>query len=310
MRSVFVRRATKITVACLTAVLISSCSGGEPEGGSVPFVISGGPGPATVWAIGDAGHLGERERPVARLIADANPDRLLYLGDVYETGTAEDFEDYDALYGDLAQLTAPTIGNHEFPNRAEGYDPYWEGKKGRTPPAYYTTDIAGWEILSLDSQIFGDDQGEQLSWLRRKVAGPGNCRLAFWHEPRYSAGETTGGGDEPGVDDLWQSVQGKAALVINAHDHNMQRMKPVGGTVQFISGAGGHGFRYPLDEDDPRFDFLDEDHDGALRIRLSPGRATLDFVAVGGEVLDSSEVSCSRVQQGLGAQPASRDADG
>ncbi len=156
----FLRRATQLTLGCLSAFLIAGCSANKPDAdpaAAAPFVISGGPGPATVWAVGDAGHLGERERPVARLIAGANPDRLLYLGDVYETGTAEEFKAYDALYGRLAPLTAPTPGNHDWPNHAKGYDPYWGTRKGRTPPSYYSFELAGWEIISLNSQIFGDE---------------------------------------------------------------------------------------------------------------------------------------------------------
>jgi hypothetical protein len=292
---VFLRRATQLTLGCLTAILIVGCSSDradtDPAAGT-PFVISGGPGPATVWAIGDAGHLGERERPVARLIAGANADRLLYLGDVYETGTAEEFEAYDTLYGRLAPVTAPTPGNHEWPNHDEGYDPYWARQKGRPPPSYYSFTIAGWKIVSVNSQLFSDETSEQVSWLRREVAGPGNCRLAFWHVPRYSAGTTEGHGDEPGVDPLWQAVEGRAALVVNGHEHNMQRLWPRNGIVELIAGAGGHARRYALAEDDPRLAFADADHDGALRMRLSRGRAKLDFVAAGGKVLDSSVVRC------------------
>ena len=229
---------------------------------------------------------------MARLIGGANPDRLLYLGDVYETGTAEEFEAYDALYGRLAPLTAPTPGNHEWPNHREGYDPYWASRKGRTPPLYYSFELAGWEIISLNSQIFGDDRSQQLDWLEGKLAVPGNCRLAFWHEPRYSAGTTEGHGDEMSVDPLWQAVRGKAALVVNAHDHNMQRMKPRDGIVEVISGAGGHGSQYALDADDARLAFADAEHDGALRMRMSRGQVKLDFVATGGQVLDSSVVHC------------------
>jgi hypothetical protein len=277
--------------------LFAGCSGNEPNSepaAPAPFVISGGPGPATVWAVGDAGHLGERERPVARLIGGANPDRLLYLGDVYETGTAEDFEAYDTLYGRLAPLTAPTPGNHEWPNHEVGYDPYWKRQTGRTPPSYYSFELAGWEIISLNSQIFGDDRAEQVSWLEDEVAGPGNCRLAFWHEPRFSAGQTEGGGDEESVDPLWQAVADKAALVVNGHDHNMQRLKPRDGIVGLISGAGGHGFPYPVDDADSRLAFANDESDGALRIGLRPGRAKLDFVATNGKVLDSSVVRCRR----------------
>lgn len=123
------------------------------------------------------------------------------------------------------------------------------------------------------------------------MAAPGTCRLAFWHEPRFSAG--TEHGDQPRVAPLWNALRGKAALVVNAHEHHMERMKPRDGIVEVISGAGGHGFRYPVKRGDPRLAFADDDHDGALRIRLEPGKARLAFVATDGRVLDSTTVRCS-----------------
>ncbi len=295
----FLSPARRLTLGCLSAILIAGCSGDEPDpepAPAAPFVTSGGPGPVTVWAVGDAGHLGERERPVARLISAADPDRLLYLGDVYETGTAEEFQAYDSLYGRLARLTAPTPGNHEWPNHTEGYDPYWARRKGRTPPPYYSFTVAGWEMISLNSQISGDEGSDQLDWLRSQVAQPGTCRLAFWHRPRYSAGTSEGHGDQPDLDPLWQALGHRAALIVNGHEHHMERMKRRDGIVELISGAGGHGNRYPLDEADPRLAFADAGHDGALRMRLRPGQAKLDFVATGGRVLDSSVVRCRENQ--------------
>lgn len=289
------RRATQLILGCLAAILIAGCSSDNADtepAARPPFMNSGSPGPATVWAVGDAGNLGERERAVADLIAADNPDRLLYLGDVYETGTAEEFEDYHTLFGRLAPITAPTPGNHEWPNHSEGYDPYWARQKERKPPSYYSFTIAGWKVVSVNSQLYSDADSEQVRWLRREMSGPGNCRLAFWHMPRFSAGTTEGKGDDPSMDPLWQAVRGKAALVVNGHDHNMQRMKPREGTVALISGAGGYAARYALDENDPRFAFADDDHDGALRMRLRRGQAKLHFVATDGEVLDSSTVRC------------------
>jgi len=284
------RLATALLLAFALVTLTACSSDVDPPKGSSPFERAGTPGPATVWAIGDAGHAGERERPVARLIERSKPDHLLYLGDVYETGTAEEFEAYDDLYGRLAPITSPTPGNHDWAAHETGYDPYWATQRGREPPSYYSFSLAGWQITSLNSQIYGDDADRQTDWLRREVTGPGDCRLAFWHEPRYSAG--TEHGDQPGVDPLWQALRGKAKLVVNAHEHHMERMKPRDGIVEVISGAGGHGFRYPVRKGDDRLAFADDDHDGALRIRLRPGEARLAFVAIDGRVLDSTTVRC------------------
>ena len=89
-------------------------------------------------------------------------------------------------------------------------------------------------------------------------------------------------------------MAGHAKLVVNAHEHNMQRMRPRDGTVQVISGAGGHGNPYPLRSTDPRLAFSDAETDGALKIELAPGQAELEFVATDGRVLDSKVVRCSR----------------
>ena len=64
---------------------------------------------AVVWAVGDAATPGERADRVAALVRRADPDRFLYLGDVYETGTAKEFRQwYHPRFGRLARITSPT----------------------------------------------------------------------------------------------------------------------------------------------------------------------------------------------------------
>lgn len=48
--------------------------------------------PATVWAVGDAANGGDPAMQVGDLIARGRPDRVVYLGDVYDEGTADEFE--------------------------------------------------------------------------------------------------------------------------------------------------------------------------------------------------------------------------
>ena len=66
-----------------------------------------------------------------------------------------------------------------------------EADHSRRPLYHYSFTLAGWRILSLNSEDSVEPGSAQLSWLEDELSGPGNCRLAFWHAPRYSAGTGT-----------------------------------------------------------------------------------------------------------------------
>ena len=245
---------------------------------------------AEVWAVGDGGDGSDESIAVARMIARSDPDRLLYLGDVYPTGTADDFENnYEPSYGRLAEITAPTLGNHEDDNVTQGYDPYWRKVHGKTPPSYYAFRIAGWRILSLNSQVDYSPGSDQLAWLKKKMKGPGNCSIAFWHLPRFNAG--TNHSENPSIKSLWDGLRGSAKLIINAHEHNMQRQAAEQGMTQLISGAGGDN-QYPLDPDYPGLRFGYNSSPGALRIRLEPRTLSFAFVDETGKPLDRGTLRC------------------
>ena len=246
--------------------------------------------PAVVWAVGDGADGSESARAVARRIASDRPASLLYLGDVYDRGSPEEFRtNYDSVYGGLADRTAPTPGNHEWPAHPEGYDAYWRSKTGAATPPWYSFRVGGWRMISLNSEAPHGPGSAQLRWLRRTVARTrGTCALAFWHRPLQSAGRH---GDQSDVAPLWQAVRGHVRLVVNGHDHDLQRLRPRDGITQFVAGAGGKS-HYALSPD-PRVAFGDDVHDGALRMQLRPGRADLTFVAADGTILDRSSVTCS-----------------
>ena len=242
-------------------------------------------GSATIWAVGDV-ELSDSGRRVTRLVASGRPDRFLYLGDVYESGTAEEFREFDSLIGTLRGATAPTPGNHDWPNYDEGYGPYWGRAAGRPRPDHYSFRMAGWQFISLNSEAV--DSGQER-WLRRRLAGGGNCRIAFYHRPRFSAGSH---GDQSQVEPFWQALRGRARLVLNAHDHNMQQLRPQAGVTELIAGAGGHSL-YALDEGDPRLAWGNDSDWGALRLRLRPGRAAFAFVGIDGRVLHRGSARCA-----------------
>jgi hypothetical protein len=258
-----------------------------PQGAFVP---SHERGRAIVWAVGDGADGSATAKAVARLIERGRPDRVLYLGDVYDDGSPADFRQHFApVYGNLARIMAPTPGNHDWPRHREGYDRYWAKILRRPVPAFYAFRLGGWQLLSLNSEAPLGPGSAQLRWLHRQLRGPGDCRLAFWHQPRYSDG--TRHGDEPDVQPLWDALRGRARLVLNGHEHNMQRFKPVDGITQLVSGAGGHGL-YPLRRPFSRLAFGDDSHYGALRLRLRRGRAAYAFIDADGRTLDAGAVAC------------------
>jgi calcineurin-like phosphoesterase family protein len=248
--------------------------------------------PVTVWAVGD-GDAGPASVGVANLIGAGGPDRVLYLGDVYEDGTAADFaNNYAPTFGRFARITAPTPGNHEWPLHAVGYDAYWWSVLGRKIPVSYGFSIGGWRILSLNSEAPHGEGSPQLRWLRSQVKRPGTCRLAYWHRPRYSGG---GNGDQPDVDPLWKVLRKRATIVVNGHDHMMQRLKPKDGITALIAGAGGHERNNAWA--DSRLAFSNDTDYGALRLRLAPGSASYRFVASDGRTLDSGRVKCKALKK-------------
>jgi hypothetical protein len=253
------------------------------------FVPSTSRSPAVVWAVGDGADGGDDAWQVARRIGSGRVDRLLYLGDVYEDGTAEEYaEHYKPVYGHLDDVTAPTPGNHDWPNHVEGYDPYWEQVRGKEPPSWYSFRVAGWELLALNSEGSHESGSAQLRWLRAELGERGTCRLAFWHRPRYSVGRHD---DQADVQPFWDALEGHATLVVNGHEHNMQRYVPIDGLTELVSCAGGHS-HYQLDRQEPSHAFANDTDYGALRLELRPGSASFEFITAEGRMLDSGRVSC------------------
>jgi len=276
-------------VAATAALALLEARGARPlPAGS--FRLSHAGGRAVVWAVGDAASGTTAAIRLAREIRRARPDLLIYLGDVYPRGTGADYrERYAPLYGRLMYRTAPTPGNHEWPNRRLGYDRYWSRAARGRPPAYYSFRLAGWQLLSLSSEAPHRPGSPQLRWLTGRVRAPGDCRLAFWHRPRFSAGIH---GDEADIAPLWKRLRGRARIVVNGHDHNLQRLRPIDGIVELVSGAAG-GPLYRLDRSDPRLAWGEDRFFGALRLELSPGLARYEFVALGGRVLDAGTIRCA-----------------
>ena len=131
------------------------------------------------------------------------------------------------------------------------YFDYFGTPAGEPGLGYYSYDLGGWHIVVLNSncdQVGGCDSGSsQHTWLVQDLAASeSDCTLAYWHDPLFSSGVSTGA---PEVDSFFEALYAaEAEVVINAADHLYERFGPQdpdggsdqeGGIRQFIVGTGG-----------------------------------------------------------------------
>jgi hypothetical protein len=278
----------------------SPAAGTTPPSGR-PFILS---------ATGDGASGEPNADSVTDLIDSWDPNMLLYLGDVYNDGTATEFHNWYGTGGDrysrFNAITNPTVGNHEYFNvgggvyDAPGYFDYWNNV-----PHYYSFDAAGWHVISLDStsQFNQTLPGTaQYNWLQEDLSNNNAaCTIAYFHHPLFNVGPE---GEATRMSDIWALLaQYGVDIVMTGHDHNYQRWHPLNGQgmqdpngmTEFVIGTGGHGIQ----------DFVRPDPDlvvgfdtspsafGALRMELNPAGAAFQYINLQGHVLDSGSIPCS-----------------
>jgi hypothetical protein len=224
-------------------------------------------------------------RTVAAGLA-ADPDAVvLTLGDhTYPRGRAKEFTDcYGPTWGKFKDRTWPAPGNHEYAtDKAAPYFAYFGERAGR---GYYSLELGGWHIVSLDSDLAPAEHAAQIAWLRADLAShPARCTLAFWHHPLYSSG---GHGSIPKMRDAWRLLQEAGAeLVLSGHDHDYERFAPqdadghldrARGMRQFVVGTGG-AYPTPFLLTVKNSEMRDSGRTGVLRLRLLDGRYEWEFL--------------------------------
>ncbi len=226
-----------------------------------PRPYSGDP---VVAAVGDAGDGTARDQVAAATVASSEASVLLYLGDIYERGTAAEW-DYNygrsALepgggrrWGAMTPWTRPTLGNHEGFNIPVWRD-YWHGI-----PLWESFVFGGVRFLNLNSEctrVGGcGTNSAQYRFIQDVLANNAHaCVVAYWHKPVLSAVQ-----DTPAMSAIWALLADNGVdLVLNGHTHTMQRYHPMNANlqvgrpdshmVQLISGAGTHHLTSTVDTD-------------------------------------------------------------
>jgi 3',5'-cyclic AMP phosphodiesterase CpdA len=275
---------------------------------------------ADIVAAGDiAGCDSSGDTQTAALL-DGLPGTILALGDLaYDDGTASDFEDcYEPTWGRHKARTRPAPGNHEYnTGGAAGYYDYFGAAAGDPDEGWYSFDLGGWHIVSLNSNCAAaggctrsSPQGE---WLAADLAAhPRTCTLAYWHHPRFSSGDH---GNILAVRDLWAILdEHDADVVLTGHDHDYERFAPqdadgkasASGLREFVVGTGGRSLR-AFGSTAANSEVRSRSSYGVLKLQLLPTSYTWQFVPVaGGSFTDSGAANCVGMPPppacGLGAE--------
>lgn len=226
-------------------------------------------------------------------ILDQVAGLVFTVGDnVYETGTPDEFAKcYEPTWGRHKARTRPSPGNHDYYTPgAAGYFGYFGDLAGPPGRGYYSYDYGAWKILSLNSNVPAGAGSEQALWVQRELqSSSAQCTIAYWHHPVLSSGFE---GDMPQMKYIWQLLYtNRVELVLTGHSHNYERLTPQDangkadrekGIREFVVGTGGNDFT-PLARISPNSEAINENAHGVLKLTLSPGAYSWEFISVAGK---------------------------
>jgi calcineurin-like phosphoesterase family protein len=268
-----------------------------------------------VGAVGDGPSGEAASNGLAEAIFGNQPDLFLFLGDIYETGTfTEELNHYGensmdggagTLWGKLASITQPTLGNHEAPNLVAWTD-YFHGR-----PAY--TSFRYGNVLFLDlassgpSMAAGKAQYNYVKSLLTSAASPPPpCIVSFWHAPGRSKGTI-----HTSRLAMWKLLADNGGdVVLNGHMHSMVQYQPLSDQltapsagqptmIELVNGAGGHSIA-GTPTGDPLVEWAKGKTVGTIALTLvgaraggTPTRLSWVFEDKAGNPLHSGSRDCS-----------------
>jgi acid phosphatase type 7 len=263
---------------------------------------------------GDIAKSGPGKEATAKLLDAINPHAVAALGDLaYYEGTLDQFMTlYHPTWGRHKAKTRPAIGNHEYLTAgAAGYFDYFNGIGVASGPAgergkgYYAYDLGAWRFYVLNSNCTPAGgcgaTSPQTRWLRSDLAAnPRRCVGAYWHDPRFSAGQYE---DDADYAHFWQALyDGGAELVLVASDHLYQRYVPMraDGTVdpargirEFVVGSGGADHSDLRPRPDGKREAANDDTFGVIKLALHPDGYDWRFVPEAGKsYTDAGSAAC------------------
>jgi len=258
------------------------------------------PGDFLVVAAGDIARCGPQlanARATAAIVQQFPSATVLTIGDnVYERGRPDEFANcYEPTWGAFKSRTHPSPGNHEYYSTkdAAGYFEYFQVSE------YYSFDLGGWHLVSLDSMIDMTAVSPQVAWLEKDLdANRKPCILAYWHHPRFSSGVHGLSRSDPGRETavLWRVLSTHhATLILNGHDHDYERFAPREGIREIVAGTGGGELR-PFIRRLTGSEWRDDRHYGVLLLTLHPSSYDWHFIGTDGVIHDQSSAAVACTQ--------------
>jgi uncharacterized protein YjdB len=274
------------SVVTVTAVV-------PPPTGSTVFVGAGD--------ISDCGNDGDQQTAT---LLDGIAGTVFTLGDnAYSSGTASEYTDcYNPTWGRHKARTKPSPGNHDYnTSGASGYYGYFGTLAGPSGRGYYSYDVGGWHLVSLNSNVSMSAGSAQETWLRADLAASTTpCTLAYWHHPRFSSG--TNHGSDAMSQPIWQALYDAGAdVVLSGHEHNYERFAPQTpsgsadasfGLREFIVGTGGES-HYSGVSTIANSEVFNGSTFGVLKLTLASTGYTWEFIPVAGSTFrDTGSSAC------------------
>jgi 3',5'-cyclic AMP phosphodiesterase CpdA len=234
-------------------------------------------------------------------------DIVLTAGDnAYESGSPTEFAScFHPTWGAFKDRIYPTPGNHDYYTPyAEGYYNYFGARAGPNRRGYYSFDVGGWHIISLNSVVDITPESEQHRWLVADLAKSRDslCTLAVMHYPAFNSGANHG--SILAMRPVFETLQAAGVeLVLSGHEHVYERFAPqradgtpdpARGLRQFVIGTGGaslYEFGTPMNNSEFRYNA----NWGVLRLTLGEGSYGWNFVSVdGARIIDAGTANCHR----------------
>ena len=264
--------------------------------------------PRTLVGAGDISTCtNESDTATAELVKDvleADPTAVaITMGDnVYTYGTAWTYNNcYAPTWGTFKARTRPVPGNHDFGKNTRAYFDYFGAQAGKYRRGYYRASLGTWRVYFLNSECaVTANCTAQYNWVLADLdANPHLCTMAVWHRARFSSGIEHGNSTR--MASIFQLLYDRGAeVVLSGHDHDYERFAPLDGTGtpvavgtrQFVAGLGGAS-KYEFEEPpEPGSEVRYNSDYGVLKMTLSAGTYSWEFVTVGGETIDQGADTC------------------